>query len=143
MSTVEGDDFKKIYSVAQQGAEALSNRTEVAKNTPIAIPNFVPGEWDVICTREKAAFNHVGNRNFRRVIEDSVEAYIKTTTKLEKTIFAINLVDKFRKNSKGGGFVKFCKERSRYVEIGDQGAREKVGQRAPPKCRSIHIKKIL
>ena len=88
--------------------------------------SFAPGDYDVICARGKENYNHVGNRRFRLTIEMNIGKYLKAATKLDKSLLVIQIVDTVRGGSNGGGFVK-RDEDGRWIEIGDQLAREKVG----------------
>ena len=88
--------------------------------------HFKPTVLDVLCGRGKECYNHEGNRNFRRLVETSLPRYAKCRTKHEKGMLVVNIVDGVR--SKGGGFVRFDTKASRWLEIGDDAAREKVGQ---------------
>lgn len=102
---------------------AIAPRTVVAKNTPLA-PDFLPGPYDVVCSRGKAAFNHIGNRRFRFMISNHVEKYNKCKSKVDKSLVVIEIVDMIRELSPNGGF---CKKTHTYVDVGDNLAREKVG----------------
>lgn len=105
---------------------AISLRQYKAKDTPLD-PEFQLGQYDVLCTRGKSAFNHSGNVRFRSIIESHFEEYGQCQTKLEKSLAVITIVEEVRKLSPEGGFVKFCKAKNCYVEVGDIKAREKIG----------------
>lgn len=92
-------------------------------------PHFVPGEYDVICGRGKECYNHTGNRRFRITIDMSLRKYSEAETKLQKSLIVMSIVDMFRSNSAlGGGFVRQDAKSKVWYEIGDEAAREKVGQ---------------
>ena len=89
---------------------------------------FTPGPLDVICAPGKDARNHAGNIKFRNRIQANVEKYSKASSKLEKSTIVSSIVDKIRQDSPNGGFVKKDIETGNWYEVGDQMAREKVGQ---------------
>lgn len=88
--------------------------------------HFRPGQYDVICNqRGKDVRDH--NHHFHQIIDDHLEVYSQCKTRLDKSILVLALVDMIReRGSPGGGFIKFCHKRMRYVEIGDRSARQKV-----------------
>jgi hypothetical protein len=89
-------------------------------------PDFTPGSFDVVCARGGDAKNHEGNRNFRRKIKESADAYAKAEGKLFKSLVVSKVVNWIRKASLEGGFVKPIN--GVWYEVGDYTAREKVGQ---------------
>jgi hypothetical protein len=89
-------------------------------------PDFTPGSFDVVCARGGDAKNHEGNRNFRRKIKESADAYAKAESKLFKSLVVSKVVDWIRKASPQGGFVKSIN--GVWHEVGDYTAREKIGQ---------------
>lgn len=105
---------------------SLSQRRTLEKDAPLD-PDFEPGPHDVICTRGKEAYNHPGNVHFRTLIYTHWEDYNTCITKIDKSLAVIRIVDEIRQLSPQGGFVKFCKQKRCYVEVGDKKAREKVG----------------
>mmetsp|Transcript_31925 Transcript_31925/g.52677 ORF Transcript_31925/g.52677 Transcript_31925/m.52677 type:complete len:264 (-) Transcript_31925:51-842(-) len=105
---------------------AIAPRLIKERDTPLE-QDFQPGQYDVICQRGKQAYRHVGNRRFRLIIESHVEQYAMSETKVDKSLLVIHIVDMVRQMSPDGGFVRFCKKKNYYVEIGDHLAREKVG----------------
>jgi hypothetical protein len=61
------------------------------------------------------------------LIEDHAEEYLAAKTKLDKTQVIVAVIDKIRKNSPDGGFVKKDFYSERWYEIGNEKARDKVG----------------
>ena len=88
--------------------------------------HFQPGPYDCICGRGKVAFNHVGNKYFRSLIELARNSYLKAETKIQRSFVVSGVVDAVR--AKGTGFVKQIKASGEWIEVGDHLAREKVGQ---------------
>lgn len=92
-------------------------------------PDFQPGPKDVICTgRQGGKAVYIHNHHFRKLIDDHVEQYNQCHTRIDRSILFNRIVRLVRKRSPLGGFVKFSEEHRCYVEIGNQVAREKVGQ---------------
>ena len=89
--------------------------------------NFQPSDWDVLCGRGKDCYNWSGNQRFRRTIEHCLKDYQQAGTKLKKSRIVVNVVEFVRMNNpNGGGFVREIG--GQWYEIGDEAAREKVGQ---------------
>eukprot|EP00544_Gedaniella_sp_CCMP2646_P007575 CAMPEP_0202497352 /NCGR_PEP_ID=MMETSP1361-20130828/22595_1 /ASSEMBLY_ACC=CAM_ASM_000849 /TAXON_ID=210615 /ORGANISM="Staurosira complex sp., Strain CCMP2646" /LENGTH=267 /DNA_ID=CAMNT_0049128931 /DNA_START=95 /DNA_END=898 /DNA_ORIENTATION=+ len=97
------------------------------QGTPLA-PDFVPGDYDVVCAKGKAVQNHVGNRRFRVICRMHLERYNAATSKQEKSRIVSDIVDTIRQASPDGGFVKLDPLTGSWREVGDHLAREKVGQ---------------
>ncbi|CAB9500999.1 Nitrilase family, member 2 [Seminavis robusta] len=88
---------------------------------------FVPGEFDVICKRGKAAKDHPGNKWFRSLIQEHIQEYSECETKLDKSFVVSKVLKRVRKASPQGGFVKEF-QGGTYWEVGDRLSREKIGQ---------------
>lgn len=108
-------------------ASSILPRRQAVETDKALGPDFRPGPYDVICSRGKVAYNHSGNRHFRTILETYLEDYKKCVLKLDKSVAVIAIVDDIRKLSPNGGFIKFCKDKKCYVEVGDKRAKEKVG----------------
>ena len=98
---------------------------------------FTPGDWDVICQRGeftimsenvvlttriamhltltchcvstgKDSFEHVGNKRFRKCIDDHIQIYMKATSRQEKSNIVSKIYDqvKSRASKPKGGFIK-------------------------------------
>jgi hypothetical protein len=95
---------------------------------PQTLPaDFLPSKYDVICGKGKQCYNHIGNRRFRVTIGTHVPRYQAAKTKSGKTAIVNSIVDIIRE-SKDARFVRYNKITSEWMELGDTGAREKVGQ---------------
>lgn len=103
-------------------AETLNNKRRYLS------PDFSPGDFDVICGRGKECYNHTGNLRFRTAINMALAPYNEADTKLQKSLIVMSIVETFRSNSDEGGFVRLDRSRGTWYEIGDEAAREKVGQ---------------
>jgi hypothetical protein len=71
-----------------------------------------------IC-RARQNHRHKGNQRFRQLVEFSAPLYVAARTKLEKTNVIQNVVEKVRRDSVGGGFVKKDFNTGLWFEIGD------------------------
>lgn len=107
--------------------EILCAAPPVEAMTPLG-EGFKPGEYDVICGRGKACYNHQGNKNFRATVETYLPQYFNASSKLEKSLLVSSIVEAVREKSPEGGFVKKDHATGKWFEVGDQLAREKVGQ---------------
>ena len=97
----------------------LSRFESRVKDYPLD-PGFEPGEYDVICSRGKQYYNHIGNIRFRTMIENRVDQYCRAETKVVKSAVVVSIVHAIRVLSPAGGFVRFSVKRGCYVEIGDE-----------------------
>ena len=75
-----------------------------------------------------------GNKRFRVLCEMNLDRYTAATTKIEKSLIVMSIVDTIRDaggdDGKGtGGFVKEDVQTGRWYEISEAAAREKVGQK--------------
>jgi len=111
-------------------------------------PKYVPTSDDVVCGRGNVCYNHEGNRRFRDLVHSSLERYTKASTRHEKGLIVISIVDTVRQRTPNGGFIKKDSKSGEWYEIGDHSAREKVGQtirealtQQDPKKRALQRKK--
>ena len=72
--------------------------------------------------------NHVGNVRFREIIRSQLPRYNACRSKMEKSLIVTNIVDSVRDYSPNGGFVKKDKTTGVWYDVGDNLAREKIGQ---------------
>ena len=106
----------------------------IKKQAPIArgsnLPDgFEPGPWTVMCGRGRDCYNNIGNRRFRILIDLNLPKYASAKTKMAKSVVVMNVVDIIRESNGGyGGFVKRDHRTKQWCEVGDDAAREKVGQ---------------
>ena len=109
----------------RQGAASSKSSWKRWKGIPLPA-SFEPSPLDVICGRGKACFSHPGNRAFRQSIADALKSYQTCDSKLVKGQMVTGIVEDIR--SGGGGFVRYDLESRMWYDIGDEAAREKVGQ---------------
>ena len=89
---------------------------------------YYPSAYDVMCGRGKTAANHIGNQRFKVTISIYLRRYSESTSRAQKTAVISDVVELVRQNSPGGGFVKYDQNKSKWYEVGDHLAREKVSQ---------------
>ena len=79
-----------------------------------------------------------GNHRFRKLVDHSAPLYEAANSKLKKTQVIAAVVDKVRRDSGVGGFVKKDPQSNLWYEIGDDKARDKVGHaiRSAIRCAS-------
>jgi hypothetical protein len=84
--------------------------------------------YDILCGRDKAAFNHVGNRRFRVSISINIPRYDAAKTKAQKTKVIKFVCAVFRKEV-GVRFLKKQPGRGEgeYIELSQKEARKKIG----------------
>ncbi|KAI2497965.1 hypothetical protein MHU86_16516 [Fragilaria crotonensis] len=56
------------------------------KNGSSILEGFAPGKYDVLCNRSRHAFNHVGNRRFRVIVENHAPGFAALRTKAERSL---------------------------------------------------------
>lgn len=120
----EQDDVEGQMFGEPQNAKDYANlfefsmhRLEVPPDTKLD-SDFVPGPYDVICQRGSPSFKHEGNTAFRKLIAKCYGEYLSCNTKLSKTIAISAIIEKVRRLSPKGGFVKFHKQKDCWVEVG-------------------------
>jgi hypothetical protein len=82
--------------------------------------DYVLGDNDVLCGRKRECFNHVGNKRFRKMVDDCFTQYAEAPTKQEKTIIIRAIIDRVRERSPMGGFLKHDPFTGCYYELGDR-----------------------
>jgi hypothetical protein len=132
---------REIYSLDVCKIDSSSALGGKTTTTPLE-QSFSPGIHDVICARGKQAFNHIGNKKLRAIIELSRDAYGAANTKAERSAVVSGVVDAIRAH--GAGFVKQEKN-GQWIAVSGNLAREKVGQQlreaVGSKYKSSHIAK--
>lgn len=123
---VDRGTFSNVMLDLAHVDDRIRSCAPLGEMTPLP-DDFIPDSWSVICGRGKYAFNHTGNRRFRVLCHANLEKYSTCKSKMEKSLIVMSIVDAIREGSQNGGFIK--KDASgRWVEVGDNVAREKVGQ---------------
>lgn len=86
------------------------------------------GEWDVLCGRGGESNNFVGNKKYRRVVNERKDAYrnIPLKRRKVKTAFVRSIVQHV--NNCGGRFVDMDEQSGRYYVVTMEKARKKTSQ---------------
>ena len=103
---------KRLISAAVNKHQRIS---KVAKIQP----------YDILCGRDKAAFNNTGNRRFRVTINLNLPRYVQANSKNEKSEMILSLV-RFLRNDVGVRFLQ--KKGKSYFELDEKQSRSKVGR---------------
>ena len=86
-----------------------------------------PSENDILMGRGGGTNNHVGNRNYRDIIQRHKAQYSQSA-KHEKQGFSRSIVDMIRNLNPPGRFLTKDKKTGYYYDIGDKAAVEKTSQ---------------
>ena len=79
-----------------------------SKEQPVSFPKtYELRPYDVICGRNKFAFNQVGNRRFRVLVSLYLRRYFESTHRVDRHIMNIEIIDTIKKA--GGYFLKRMK----------------------------------
>jgi len=81
------------------------------------------GPYDVLCGRDRCAFNTVGNRRFRIIVALNLDRYVESPSRQEKSRVVWNISQQIKRN--GGRFVKY--QNGHLVELSDKLVQQKVG----------------
>eukprot|EP00542_Grammatophora_oceanica_P016133 CAMPEP_0194043194 /NCGR_PEP_ID=MMETSP0009_2-20130614/14866_1 /TAXON_ID=210454 /ORGANISM="Grammatophora oceanica, Strain CCMP 410" /LENGTH=249 /DNA_ID=CAMNT_0038687321 /DNA_START=661 /DNA_END=1410 /DNA_ORIENTATION=+ len=89
---------------------------------------FRPGDYSVICARGRLSSSHPGNKYFKQVVQEHLDAYgAARESRLGKGQVVSSIIDTIRTKSPIGSFVKQDPVSGRWFEISNEMAREKVG----------------
>jgi hypothetical protein len=83
-------------------------------------------ETDVLLGKQRDAFNHVGNRNFRDLIHENWERYNNSKGRCERTAIVVQIV-RFLREERQVRFLKKDAAVDKWFIVHDSVAREKVG----------------
>ena len=81
-------------------------------------------DTDVICGRNKSAFNHIGNRRFRVTISIFLNRYMDNTCRLDRSALVYEIIDTVHES--GSRFLKQSAD-GEWVELSQKERRNKVG----------------
>lgn len=107
-----------------------------------SIPSFLPDEdacldnhssFDILLGKEKAIFNHSGNKRFRAIVNHNVYRYYNATTKSTKT----KLVTKIYEDMRQAGFQFLKKSTSGWKRLKHSEARVKFSHALRDRVREL------
>ena len=116
-----GDDIESEKSGHLDVAESVDDEKE-----PLRIKASSIRPYDILCGRDKATFNNVGNRRFRVLVSINIPRYEKAKTKAQKAEVIKYICNVFR-TEVGVRFLKKHSSGEGYIELNISEARKKVG----------------
>jgi len=122
----DNNDELSDKSNDSEGKKPLAEESEDDEKKPSLIKPDDIKPYDILCGRDKATFNNVGNRRFRVLISLNIPRYERAATKAEKASAIKYICDIFR-NEIGVRFLKEHKTGEGYYELSVSEARKKVG----------------
>lgn len=122
----DNNDERSDKSSDDDRKNTFVNESEEDEKKPSLIKADEIKSYDILCGRDKATFNNVGNRRFRVLISLNIPRYEKATTKAQKASVIKYICDIFR-NEVGVRFLKKHKNGEGYYELNGSEARKKVG----------------
>jgi hypothetical protein len=113
---------KQVSKQAETGNNQLPNKLLTYRNMHTLPANSMLGNNDVLCGRTRNCNNHVGNKRFRKMVQDSLQEYAGASNRADKTSIINAIINKVRQNSGNGGFVKKEPMSGLYFDLTDAEA---------------------
>jgi hypothetical protein len=110
------DDDKKV---------SIEKTNDDEQKRSLIIANDIQ-PYDILCGRDKATFNNVGNRRFRVSISLNIPRYDAAKTKVQKAQ-VIKYICNVLQTEVGARFLKKDISKQAYIELDASKARKKVG----------------
>lgn len=85
--------------------------------------DFSPGIFDIICGRDRLAFNHPGNRRFRVIVKTNRERYQTCKTRDQKSKITNEIIDSIQEK---GNFLQYDHLTELWCVVTRNYAHEKV-----------------
>ena len=127
-SSVLAPANKKVSEPLKRTAKKASRpcKKKIVTNGRIAsvLDGFAPGKYDVLCNRSRRAFQHVGNRRFRIIVENHAAAFANLRMKAERSLM-IQSILRIIENANGKFVEK--NEEGKWGEVGLTKRKEKIG----------------
>jgi hypothetical protein len=98
----------------------------------------VPNKNDVLCGRGGTINSHIGNEQYRGIVESKKRVYLTARFKREKRLIATSIVDQIRKMDPPGRFLQKGAD-SVWFDIGEEKAREKTSQALRENSKDVRI----
>jgi len=122
-----GDDVQQEQALSFEDVapilKACSGKVQFAD--PVATcDDIVPGKRDILCGRDKQAFNHVGNKRFRAIVNMNRERYQKAKNRDEKTRITDEIIASIIEGQ--SRFLKYDPISRLWRDVSKEYAHEKV-----------------
>ena len=118
-------DASRSENTSSEATTSLSSHAAALDTQPQSAPDETLGPYDIICGRNKLAFNNIGNRRFRVTIQLLMDRYMAATTRNETSKVIVHVADLVREN--GGRFLRLSSDGKSWIELDKKQAHEKVG----------------
>jgi hypothetical protein len=125
-------DFTLSPSRSESPSASVSspvNDNDMTADVPPGGRVDVPTENDVLCGRGGSINSHLGNENFRLLVEKRKRVYLTARFKREKRLIASSICIEIRQMDPPGRFLaKKGGKDGHWYDIGDEKARDKTSQ---------------
>ena len=91
----------------------------------MVVPPAQVGSYDIICGRDSAAFNNIGNRRFRVTIGLHVQRYVQASSRRGTKVVIQSVYDVLTQQA-GARFLKRHKGGDHFVVMGERDIRNKI-----------------
>lgn len=123
------DELQKLDPPMRSSSLRHADITEKSQASPLSSsiqqPKLVGvNTTDVLCGRDRVSHAHVGNKQFRKLIEKLHQTYQSATSRDVKTQITCQIIATVHRN--GGRFLKINESTGRWEVVTDHYAREKV-----------------
>jgi len=110
-------------------SHSMSNTVRAVSKLDSSLMDHIraPHSHDVLCGRGGGTNNHIGNENFRDLVNEKKRQYLNSS-KREKPLVSKSIVEAIRRLSPPGRFLTKNDKTGFWYDIGDQKAREKTSQ---------------
>jgi hypothetical protein len=103
----------------------VSTDTTDGASSQQSTPDEMLGPYDIICGRNKLAFNNIGNRRFRVTIQLCMDRYMAATTRNDTSTVIKYVASMIQEN--GGRFLRLSPDGKSWIELDSKQIHEKVG----------------
>jgi hypothetical protein len=148
-------DMERIVTKTTATYVSCKNDQVTTTTTKILPDDFLPGNFDVVCSQGRKAKTHAGNIYFQSIIENSATKYANAIGKREKSVIVSEIITTIQGKCRSstcnsGGFVKKVttddNDGHRWEIVENDTAREKVTQSlrdvlGAGQYRSSHVSK--
>jgi hypothetical protein len=102
----------------------VSQMTQKVPMSKSTMDSYSPRPYDILCGRNRNAFNNIGNRRFRITVSMNVEQYDSLRSRHERSKFIASLAQTM-KHEAGFRFLK--RKKGEQIELADEEIRAKIG----------------